>query len=448
MDFDLFARERLLPFCVAMNPDYELAGHLRMIAHKLEELETRGLKRLMVFMPPRHGKSFLISKYFPAWYMGRHPDHEVIFATYAQEFASDFGRKVRELMNEPAYTNLFPNVSVAADSSAAHRFNISGGGAYYAVGGGGPLTGRGGNLIIIDDIHKNRDEAHSETIRTKLHEWFGATLYTRLMPNSVMVIVQTRWHEDDVPGRILREHGEDWEVLSLPAIRADGTALWPERYPVSTLDDIKTTIGSHDFEALYQQHPTAADGNIIKRDWFKFYRTLPARFDEQIQSWDFAVKDKETSDFTVGLALGRVGSEKFLLDQVRGRMNFPAACQAVISFSRKWPSTHRKLVEAKANGPAVIDTLTRQVSGLIAVEPDGDKVARMNAVSPDVEAGNVWLPDPSIAPWIHDFIEELCSFPNGQYDDRCDAFSQGLKELRRARAMTMPIAGHGTGTLF
>jgi predicted phage terminase large subunit-like protein len=428
-DFTPYARRWLLPFAVAIHPDYEIANHHRLIAEKLQELEARKITHLMVFMPPRHGKSMLISELFPAWYMGRHPEHNIIFTSYNQEVAADFGRKVRNMIPEASYQSVFPGVTISDDSSSTKRFHTNGGGAYFAVGAGGALTGRGGDLIIIDDIHKNREEAHSDSVTTAIKQWYGSTLYTRRMQNAVVVLVQTRWSDKDLPKHLLDTEKNKWEILDLPAISDEGKALWPTRFPISTLEEIKKTLGSADFEALYQQRPSPAEGSMIKRHWFKFYRELP-KLTEKIQSWDLTFSDSKNSDFVVGQVWGSVGADKYLIDQIRGRMDFPTSIQAIRQFSYKHPETFTKIIEEKANGAAAIATLKREISGLIPYNPRTSKEARVMAISPEIEAGNVWLPDPSIAPWIGDWLQEVCAFPSGKHDDAIDAMTMALIRFR------------------
>lgn len=429
--FEQIARDALIPYCIGMNAKYETAWHLDLLAQKLEDMEARNIKRLMIFMPPRHGKSFTISQYFSTWYLGRNPNHEVIFSSYSQEVASDVGRKVRNLMGEPSFRAIFPEVTVSDDSSAAHRFNTNHGGAFYAVGAGGPLTSRGANLLLIDDIHKNRAEAASITMRKNIHDWFGSVAYSRLMPHGVVVIVQTRWHEDDLPGRLLKEQGEQWEVLSLPALTEENGlahALWPARYPVDVLKDIKRTIGTRDFESLYQQRPTAEEGNIIRRDWLRFYEGTP-ELEESIISVDATFTGKATSDFVAMQVWGRYGARKYLLDRVKRRMSITDTIHALVELCAKWPKANLKLIENKANGPAIEDLLKLKVSGIVLWEPTGDKVARMNAVSPQFEAGNVYLPARHLNPWVDEYIEEIVTFPNAPADDEADASTMALIRL-------------------
>lgn len=425
----LFGRNNLIAYAIGTMPAYETPPHVELIGQKLESLERRGIKRLMVFMPPRHGKSFLISQFFPTWYLGRNPEHEIIFTSYSQEVASGFGRKIRNMMAEPIYQYFFPGTEISDDSSAVNRFNTNRGGALYAVGAGGPLTSRGANLIIIDDIHKNRQEASSAVIRKRIHEWWGSTLYTRLMPGGTIVLVQTRWHEDDLPGRILDEKAEEWEVLSLPALSEAGDALWPERYPVDRLMSIKSTIGTRDFDALYQQTPTPDTGNIFKRDWWKFYKVLPSDIGKMIQSWDLTFTEGESTDYVSGQVWAKRGADKYLIDQFRARAGFNGQIQAIRGLSAKHPKATGKHVEKSANAYALLEVLRKEIPGMILVPVHGSKIARAESISPQVEAGNIYLPDPSIAPWIHDFIEEHAVFPLGTNDDQVDAASQAISVL-------------------
>ena len=298
------AHEDLACYAILQFPSFELARHHELIVSKLEAVEREEISRLMIFLPPRHGKSLIASTLFPAWYLGRHPDHHVIFATYGQELSDDFGRRVRNSIVDQVHEAVFPNCRLSDDSSAAHRFNTTKGGAYYAVGRGGPITGRGAHLLLIDDPIKDREEANSETIRKSLHEWFASVAYTRLTPKGAVIVIQTRWHEDDLAGWLLREHGsENWDVLSLPALaehdesfRREGEALWPERFPLEDLNRKRQLVGGAAWASLYQQRPAAAEGAIFKRGWWRSYRELP-QFSQVVQSWDTAFKKGAESSF-------------------------------------------------------------------------------------------------------------------------------------------------------
>lgn len=382
-------------------------------------------------MPPRHGKSELTSHWFPVWYLDHFPDRNIILTSYEADFASNWGRRVRNSILEHSDQL---RVRISEDSAAANRWVTTEGGGMVTAGIGGPITGRGAHVLIIDDPVKNAEEAHSKTYRDRAWEWFISTAYTRLEPGGSVIIVMTRWHEDDLVGRVLSMTDEVWEEVKLPAIaeendpigRKPGEALWPERYDENELKRIKNTVGSYVWNALYQQKPSPAEGGIFKRSWWKYYSEPPGEFDEIIQSWDMTFKDTDTSDYVVGQVWGKKGANKYLLDQVRAKMDFPTTIQALRNLSAKWPKARAKLVEDTANGPAVIATLRKEIPGLIPVTPQGSKEARAYAVSPQVEAGNVYIPDPRRCPWVNDFIEECAAFPNGANDDQVDAMTQAL----------------------
>lgn len=270
-----FAFSRLLSYAAYQWPSYHIGAHHRKIAEHLEKVESGAIKRLMITMPPRHGKSMLASEYFPAWYLGRNPNHYIITASYSQDLADDFGRKVRNQMAGPEYKAIFPGVELAKDSTSAKRFSTNQDGSYFAVGVGGPVTGRGAHLLLIDDPVKNREDADSEIYRKRAKEWYTSTAYTRLMPGGRVVVIQTRWHEDDLAGWLLEEQKhEGWVTLNLPAIE-DGKALWPEQYPLERLQEIQKTIGSRDWSALYQQSPSPDTGDYFKREWVRYYDKAP-----------------------------------------------------------------------------------------------------------------------------------------------------------------------------
>lgn len=426
-----------------------------LLNRKLVDVAAGRIRRLMVFMPPRHGKSELTSRYFPAWYLGTFPDKRIILASYEADFAATWGRKARNLLEEFG-PSLF-GVKVSDDSAAAARWDIAEHeGGMVTAGVRGPITGKGANVAIIDDPVKNDQEAMSQTYRDATWDWYRATFSTRIQEEGAIILVMTRWHEDDLAGRLLRaqeEGGDRWEVVNLPALaeendmlgRQPGEPLCPELFTKETLEATKIRLGSYWWNALYQQRPSPMEGGILKRSWWRYYRQLPERFDEVIQSWDMSFKETTSGSYVVGQVWGRKRADKYLLDQVRDRMDFPATLQAVRQLSARWPQARAKLVEDKANGPAVIATLKREIPGLIAVEPQGSKEARAAAVSPDIEAGNVYLPDPSIAPWVHDFVEECAAFPNGANDDQVDAMTQALNRFnsRSLAAVLTPIGIDG-----
>lgn len=295
------ARTSLLAFTEFTNPLYQRAQHHEQIAAKLEAVERGEIDRLMIFMPPRHGKSELASKRFPAWCLGKEPMRQIIAASYNSDLANDFGRNVRNIVAEPEFGQVFPQVSLAPDSQAANRMNTNKGGAYVAAGVGTAVTGRGAHIALIDDPFKDREEADSERRRELVWDWYRSTLYTRLMPGGAIVLIQTRWHEDDLAGRLLEQERDQWDVLELAAINKQGKALWPDWYGLDALNRIKNTIGPREWSALYQQQPQPDDGTFFKREWFKTWVKLPGL--RYYGTSDYAVTDGG-GDYTVHTVWG------------------------------------------------------------------------------------------------------------------------------------------------
>ena len=359
------AHQDLACYSIAQWPEFERAPHHELIISKLEAIERGEIKRLMIFLPPRHGKSFITSSIFPAWFLGRHPEYHVIFATYGQELSDDFGRRVRNFIADRVHQEIFPNCRLSEDSTSVRRFNTTASGAYFAVGRGGPITGRGANLLLIDDPIKDREEANSETIRRALHEWYASVAYTRLMPGGAIIIIQTRWHEDDLAGWLLREHAnEKWDVLSLPAIaeqdesfRKEGEPLWPEKFPLPDLENIRALTGGRVWASLYQQRPAAAEGVIFKRDWWQFFSPpLTVKLDQIVQSWDTAFKKGTENDFSVCTTWGVTSDGYYLLHVWRERVEFPELKRVLTSLAEEW-KPNAILVEDRASGQSLIQEL-------------------------------------------------------------------------------------------
>lgn len=425
---------------------YKAAAHHLLIAETLYRVAKGKCKRLMVFMPPRHGKSMLCSEYFPAWYLGRNPAKQIITATYAQQLADDFGRKVRNQMASDLYRLVFPDAQLSDDSQAANRLHTVKGGAYFAVGAGGPITGRGADLLLIDDPIKGREDAESELMRQRLKDWYTSVARTRLMPGGAIVVIQTRWHEDDLAGWLLREHQhEGWETLSLPALaepgdalgRAEGEPLWPEAYPLTELQTLRQAVGSRDWAALYQQRPSAAEGAIFKREHWQYHRPAecnPLALVESlgchhvVQAWDTAFKTKSSNDYSVCVTLGVTPSRYYVLDVWRDRCEFPDLKRALIAQQAKWRA-HSVVIEDTAAGQSLLQELRRDTRlPLIPVQTDRDKMTRAYVVTPTHEAGLVYLPDGE--PWVSDFVDELAGFPTALHDDQVDAFVHALTWAR------------------
>lgn len=423
------------------------APHLETISLWLEELELGDKERVLVSCPPRHGKSELISFWFPLWYLAKHPDRQIILCSYEAEFAAHWGRRVRNAIMEFG-DDL--GLTLSDDSTAANRWSLTSGGGMITAGAGGPITGRGAHLLIVDDPIKNAEEASSETTREALWDWWQTTAYTRLEPGGVAVVIATRWHQDDLIGRLEKSHLEGapkWDVIKFPAIaeeddplgRTVGQPLWPERYDLKKLEEIKSGMTPYNWSALYQQRPSPEEGGGVKRAWWNYYYSghPPADAEVWIQSWDLAFKDLKASDYVVGQVWCRHAGRFYLVDQVRERMNSVDTIHAIRNFTMRYPKATAKLIEDKANGPAVIATLQNEVAGIIPVKPRGSKDARLEAVIPLIHSGNVHVPGKKNAKdewvassnWVAEFIEEHAAFPNGTNDDQVDACTQALTYL-------------------
>jgi predicted phage terminase large subunit-like protein len=323
------AFSRLRGFAKMMNSTFDTeAQHIKQIAQALEDVEEGKIKRLMIFMPPRHGKSMITSEIFPAWYLGRNPTHKIMFVTYAQEFAEEFGRKVRNQVADADYQKIFPTTLLAKDSAAVKKFNTTKGGAYYAVGIGGPVTGRGAHILLIDDPVKNRAEADSSLIRQKHKEWFSSTANTRLEPNGAIIIVQTRWHHDDLSGWLLEEKKQNWHVISLPALskneQGEYQAIWPERYSVEHLLQIKEDTLTHDWNALYMQSPVEIGGGTFKGEWLKFYDSelSPIGMNVYIFVDPANSKDKYSDNTAICVIATNKDGKLYVLDMYIDKFNY------------------------------------------------------------------------------------------------------------------------------
>lgn len=450
------ARRSFKRFVEYTKPDYEFNWHHEILCSKLQAFAEGKIKRLMVFMPPRHGKSELTSRRFPAWLFGINPRAKIISTSYASELASSFNRDVQRIIDEPRYNELFPatqlnGANVRTTQSWLRNndiFEIVGhGGIYRCAGVGGAITGLGGDYLIIDDPFKNYEEAKSATIRKKVWEWYTSTLYTRQEKNAGILLIQTRWHEDDLAGILLEkmkqgdEFADQWEVVNLPAIkeandnpidpREIGQTLWPNKYDETWMSKTKSTLGSFQFSALYQQNPTPDEGQFVRMSWIRRYTERPDHFERIIQSWDMSFGSvSENASFVVGSVYGQIGGSYYLIHQVRGQWNFTETIAQFKRLSNLFPKAVAKLVERKANGQAVIDTLSKEIDGIIPIDPIGSKESRFASCLPLYEAGNVFYPSD---PWAEDHIEEIVSFPNGKFNDRVDTESQALNYFRQKK---------------
>lgn len=469
----LWAQDDLISFIRRLSPAYRPAWFHFKIADALRRVATGECKRLMIVMPPRHGKSTLASRYFPAWFLGLNPDSRIIATSYASRLAERFSRFSRNVVSDPKYPF---DVSLAKDSRSADVWDLHAhAGGYISAGVGGSITGEGANVLLIDDPVKGAKESDSPTTRENTIEWFQETAYPRLEAGGAIVMIGTRWRDDDLLGFVLKQQeqgGDRWEVLHFPAVNHQGEALWPEKYPIPELMLRKNNMTSRSWAAQYQGNPIPDEGGTFKQWWWSFWHypgqplppvtvkgpsgasiqkapvSLPTRWDGQSQSWDMSFKETDDGSYVVGQVWGSHGAGRWLLDQYRARVDFTQTVLAVRALTARWPTTRAKYIENKANGPAVISTLRREIPGIIEVEPEGSKEARANAMSYFVEAGNVYLPHPMIAPWVTTFIEECARFPLGENDDQVDALTQALLKTNTSavgRTRSTSYTGNGMG---
>lgn len=413
---------------VADNRHYRIPRHIEMINNKLIDVALGKCPRLLINMPPRHGKSELVSKYFPTWYLLNNPDKRVMLTSYSADLAKGWGRVAKNLIYE--YGEQY-GINLLTDSRASHRFTLNRGGELNTAGVGGAITGKGADILIVDDPVKNIAEALSKNTRQSVWDWFTSTAYTRLEPGGAIIVVMTRWHYDDLGGRILL-NGEEWYVLNLPAINEYSLALWPERFTLEQLLKIKEVIGTRMFSSLYQQQPLASEDQIFKPHYWNYYNDLP-KFDLVFQSWDTAVKANETNDFSVCTTFGMYRDKLYILDIYKERLEFPELLKQVLYNAEKH-KVHTVLIEDKSSGQGLIQTLVRDTQlNIKAVPVKTDKVVRANLFVPFIESGRVLLPNtdtfPATTKWVTEAKKELEEFPVGAHDDIVDSITQSREMM-------------------
>jgi predicted phage terminase large subunit-like protein len=437
------ASSNFLDFCKYVWPEMLVGEHHKRIAAALDRVVAGKCKRLMIAMPPRHGKSQMGSYLFPAYLMGKKPDSKLIVGSHTAELAQRFGRMIRNLVEDERYSEIFPEMKLSADSKAAGRWNTAHGGEAFFIGKGGAMTGRGGDVVVLDDILDEQD-AVSETAMENTWDWYTSGPRQRLQPNGTIIVINTRWKMDDLSGRLLRQQGQlkadQWEILEFPAILPSNTPLWPEYWSLDELEKVKMSIGLKKWNAQWQQQPTNDDGAILKREWWrKWKHDEPPSCEYILQTMDTAYSKKETADFSVIATWGVFypsadgGPALILLSVQKGRWDFPELKRVARSEYLYW-NPDNVLIEAKATGTPLQQELRKMGIPVTMYSPGGrrtgqDKVSRANAVAPILESGMVWYPEGE--EFAQDLVEECAAFPNGSNDDQVDVTVMALMRFRQ-----------------
>lgn len=437
------AKDKLLVFSGLLYKEFEYPPHLKLLAKKLEAVERGEIKRLMVFMPPRHGKSMLCSQMFPAWYIGKHPERQIITATYGHSLASKFGRDVRNMVNEPRYRAIFPGTELAEDSQAKDRFNTNRRGIYLATGVGGAATGYGADLLLIDDPVKGRQEALSETISANTWDWYLSVAHTRLMPNGAIVIILTRWSDNDLAGRILAQEADQWDVVSLPAIE-DNKALWPEKYDLDALLAIKKSIGPIEFSCLYQQQPINQEDAEFKKYWFKYYKDDECPGNLKIYTTvDPAISKKASADESAVCTVGvSPTNDKYILEITHGRMNPSELINAIFQHIDKYDSSIVGIEtvayqEALSHFMKLEMRKRNQFVKIQEIRTRADKEQKIRGLIPHYSNGTIWH---RAGIYCGNLEEQLLRFPVGAHDDLIDSLAMQL-ELWNAPLHNLNVLG-------
>ena len=446
-------QEKFIKFVEEMWPTFIAGRHHGRMAAAFERVANGDCKRLIINMPPRHTKSEFASYLLPAWFLGKYPHKKVIQTSHTAELAVGFGRKVRNLVDKEMYTAIFPGLGLQSDSKAAGRWNTSKGGDYFAIGVGGAVTGKGADLLIIDDPHSEQEAALAETspeIYDKTYEWYTSGPRQRLQPGGAIVIVMTRWSMRDLTAQVLKSAaqrgGEEWEVIEFPAIMPSGNPLWPEFWPPEELAALKEELPNSKWMAQYQQNPTSEASAIVKRDWWRTWEEAkPPPCEFILMSWDTAFEKSQRADYSALTTWGvfyhddDTGASKphiILLNAYRERMEFPKLKKVAVEEYDEW-QPDSVIIEKKASGAPLIYEMRAMGIPVQEFTPTkgNDKIARLNAVSDLFASGMVWAPAKS---WAEEVVDEVASFPAGEHDDYVDSTSMALMRFRRGGFVRLP----------
>jgi predicted phage terminase large subunit-like protein len=421
--------------------------HIDLLCEHLEAVSLGQIRKLLINIPPRTMKSLIVSVFWPVWEWTTRPATRWMFSSFSVGVSTRDSLKCRRIIESPWYRARWGReYQLTGDQNVKTRFENSKTGYRLATSVGGSIIGEGGDILVVDDPN-DLEKIHSEAERESVNRWLDEVWSTRFNDPATgrKVVIQQRGHERDATGHLLSQ-GLGWEHICIP-MEFDGKRrstilgpydprqevdepLWVERFPPAELAESKKTLGSFGTAGQLQQSPAPAGGGIFKREHWRFYKARPQKFDEVVLSWDMTFKKTTDSDYVAGGAWGRLGADKYLIDRVKERMGFADSVKAVRAMKARWPTAVAVLVEDKANGPAIIETLTKEIPGVIAVNPEGGKEARAYAIQPEHEAGNLYLPDPSIASWVEEYIGEMASFPRGANDDEVDQTTQAVNWMR------------------
>jgi len=458
---DLERREQMLEKELAQNtfmgfvhkcwPEFIGGRHHKIMANAFERVVNGECKRLIINMPPRHTKSEFASYLLPAWFLGKYPNKKVIQSSNTGELAVGFGRKVRNLVDSEIYKGIFPNLELQQDSKAAGRWNTSKGGDYFAIGVGGTVTGKGANLLIIDDPHSEQEAALAASnpdVFDKVTEWYTSGPRQRLQPGGAIVIVMTRWAQRDLTGQVLKaaaaRGGEQWEVIEFPAIMPSGKPLWPEFWGLPELEALRQELPNAKWQAQYQQNPVGNESAIVKRDWWKWWEAEdPPKCDYILQAWDTAFEKTQRADYSAGTTWGVFINDEdnstpniILLNTYKKRVEWVELKRDVLAEYREW-EPDSILIEKKASGAPLIYELRAMGIPVQEYTPSRgqDKIARLNSVSDIIASGKVWLPRTQ---WAEELVDEVGSFPSGEHDDLVDSMTLALMRFRQGGFLRLP----------
>ena len=444
------AQTRFIKFVEKVWPTFISGAHHKRMAEAFERVADGKCKRLIINMPPRHTKSEFASYLLPAWFLGRFPHKKVIQTSHTAELAVGFGRKVRNLVDSEVYKEIFPNLSLSADSKAAGRWNTSKGGDYFAIGVGGAVTGKGADILIIDDPHSEQEAAMAAVnpdVYDKVYEWYTSGPRQRLQPGGAIVIVMTRWAQRDLTGQVIKADaqrgGEGWEVIEFPAILPSGNPLWPQFWSLAELEALREELPNSKWQAQYQQNPVGNESAIIKRDWWQWWEEdHPPECEYILQSWDTAFEKTQRADYSAGTTWGVFTHHKdgtkniILLNTYKKRVEFPELKRDVLrEYNDYEPDT--LIVEKKASGAPLIYDLRAMGVPVSEFTPSKgqDKIARLNSISDIIASGKVWVPRTR---WAEELVDEIAAFPSGEHDDLVDATTLALMRFRQGGFLRLP----------